>query len=95
MIVAEQLYEDQLLTAVFPSRIVNELNAHFFNSIGNMYKNRLSLIWNLERHNKVINLLDIEHRIGNCKSCRSITYNGAIHKFIQSGEWGSYYDPFL
>jgi hypothetical protein len=43
----------------------------------------------------VINLFDIRHRIGNCKNSRSITYNGAIHKFIQSGEGGGCYDTFL
>ena len=64
-------------------------------SIGNIYESRFWEIWNSERHSKVIELLDIEHSAGNCKSCRSIAYNRAIQKFIQSGEGESFYDPFL
>jgi radical SAM protein with 4Fe4S-binding SPASM domain len=68
---------------------------NFQYAIGNIYENRLSQIWNSERHNKVIDLLDIEHKIGNCSNCRSIAYNSSIHKFIRSGEGENYYDPFL
>lgn len=64
-------------------------------SIGNIYENRFSKIWNSERHVEVIKLLDNEHKAGNCKNCRSLSYNRAIHRFILSGEGESFYDPFL
>lgn len=64
-------------------------------SIGNIYKSSLSKIWNSERHAKVIKLLDNEHKAGNCKNCRSLSYNRVIHRFILSGEGESFYDPFL
>lgn len=64
-------------------------------SIGNIYENRFSKIWNSKRHNEVINLLNNEHTVGSCKNCRSIAYNKVIHRFIQTGEGKSFYDPFL
>lgn len=64
-------------------------------SIGNIYESNLSKIWNSERHTEVIKLLDDEHKAGNCKNCRSLSYNRVIHRFILTSEGESFYDPFL
>ena len=64
-------------------------------SIGNIYESRFSKLWNSKRHNEVVELLDVEHKMGNCKNCRSITYNKVIHKFNLNGEGKGFYDPFL
>ncbi len=64
-------------------------------SIGNIYESGFSKLWNSKRHNEVVELLDVEHKMGNCKNCRSITYNKVIHKFNLNGEGKGFYDPFL
>ncbi len=63
--------------------------------IGNINNHRLTEIWNSQRHCEVIELLDSEHEMGNCKNCRSIAYNRVLHNYITTGYGASFYDPFL
>jgi radical SAM protein with 4Fe4S-binding SPASM domain len=63
--------------------------------IGNINKHRLIEIWNSEMHCKVIELLDVEHKRGNCRNCRSIAYNNVLHNYILTGNGTTFYDPFL
>ncbi len=63
--------------------------------IGNINEHRFVEIWNSGRHCEVIELLDEEHRRGNCSDCRSISYNNVLHNYIVDGDGTSFYDPFL
>lgn len=63
--------------------------------IGNINKHRFVEIWNSGRHCEVIELLDVEHKRGNCRNCRSIAHNNILHNYILNGNGASFYDPFL
>ena len=63
--------------------------------IGNINRHRIIEIWNSERHYEVMELLDEEHKRGNCRNCRSIAYNKVLRNYILNGDGISFYDPFL
>ena len=63
--------------------------------IGNINRHRFIEIWNSERHCEVVELLNEEHKRGNCRNCRSIAYNKVLHNYILNGNGISFYDPFL
>lgn len=51
-------------------------------SIGNLNIQRLSKIWNSDKHDHVINLLNNDFKNGKCKNCRSISFNIEGNKFL-------------
>ena len=63
--------------------------------IGNINKHSFTEIWNSGRHCEVIELLDEEHKRGDCRNCRSIAYNEVLHNYILTGRGTAFYDPFL
>jgi radical SAM protein with 4Fe4S-binding SPASM domain len=63
--------------------------------IGNINRHRFIEIWNSERHCEVVELLDEEHKRGNCRNCRSIAYNNVLHNYMLTGNGTAFYDPFL
>ncbi len=63
--------------------------------IGYINRDRFIEIWNSERHCEVMELLDEEHKSGNCRNCRSISYNNVLHNYILTGNGTNFYDPFL
>lgn len=63
--------------------------------IGNINRHRFKEIWNSERHCEVMELLDEEHKRGDCRNCRSIAYNKVLHNYIVTGNGTVFYDPFL
>ena len=63
--------------------------------IGNINSHRFTEIWNSGRHCEVLELLDVEHKRGNCRNCRSISYNNVLHNYMLTGNGTNFYDPFL
>ena len=52
--------------------------------IGNLHDNYFRDIWNSDRHNKIIKMLNKRWRGGNCKNCRSIAFNKAIDNYCSN-----------
>lgn len=49
--------------------------------IGNVKENKISEIWNSDRHKAVIEKLHSNFRMGLCRNCRSIKFNKAVDDF--------------
>jgi len=66
--------------------------------IGSLLQNGFPHIWNSTRHIKVIEDLNKRYNQGNCKNCRSISFNRSIYQYDfnkQTPDLAIQLDPFL
>ncbi len=63
--------------------------------IGNVNDNKFSELWNAPRHQEVIHLLSQAFSAGQCKNCRSISFNKIADTFEHTPSDTTINDPFL
>lgn len=61
--------------------------------IGNLYEEKLENMWNGSRHNEVKRISNLKWTSGECRNCRSMSYNAIINTFME--KMPAYFDPFI